>query len=297
MIIAISAKIGAGKDALGEIIQKVAQKSDDTHIGLPTWEIKKFADKLKDMVCMLIGCTREQLEDRNFKEQELGEEWDKYGIRFIYPNDEKSKDIYGGFATEKEAIDFEKKERIALQWDKSLRTEIVKSKMTPRLLLQLLGTECGRNIIHPQVWVNSLFSDYKIKSTSELAYNIVHEKSLSSAFKKSMPNWIITDCRFSNEAEGVKTREGINIRLNRPISQRFPEEWDNYVWLNGQNPTEKGFMRFLEGNDLDLYKKLTHASETSLDEYENFDYVIENDGTLEDLQEKVKEILIKENLI
>lgn len=176
MIIAISAKIGAGKDALGEIIQKVAQKSDDTHIGLPTWEIKKFADKLKDMVCMLIGCTREQLEDRNFKEQELGEEWDKYGIRFIYPNDEKSKDIYGGFATEKEAIDFEKKERIALQWDKSLRTEIVKSKMTPRLLLQLLGTECGRNIIHPQVWVNSLFSDYKIKSTSELAYNIVHEK-------------------------------------------------------------------------------------------------------------------------
>lgn len=112
-----------------------------------------------------------------------------------------------------------------------------------------------------------------------------------------MPNWIITDCRFSNEAEGVKTREGINIRLNRPISQRFPEEWDNYVWLNGQNPTEKGFMRFLEGNDLDLYKKLTHASEISLDEYENFDYVIENDGTLEDLQEKVKEILIKENLI
>ena len=30
-------------------------------------EIKKFADKLKDIVCLLIGCTREQLEDQEFK--------------------------------------------------------------------------------------------------------------------------------------------------------------------------------------------------------------------------------------
>jgi hypothetical protein len=39
------------------------------------FEIKKYADKLKDFVCILIGCTREQLEDQEFKEKELGEEW------------------------------------------------------------------------------------------------------------------------------------------------------------------------------------------------------------------------------
>ena len=31
-------------------------------------ENRKFADKVKDIVCLLIGCTREQLEDRDFKE-------------------------------------------------------------------------------------------------------------------------------------------------------------------------------------------------------------------------------------
>ena len=33
--------------------------------------------------------------------------------------------------------------------------------LTPRKILQLLGTECGREIIHPNIWVNALFTDYK----------------------------------------------------------------------------------------------------------------------------------------
>ena len=34
-------------------------------------------------------------------------------------------------------------------------------KFTPRLLLQLLGTDAGRNIVHPNIWVNALMSDYR----------------------------------------------------------------------------------------------------------------------------------------
>jgi hypothetical protein len=41
-------------------------------------EIKKFADKLKDMVCVLLSCTREKLEDREFKNTPLGEHWRKW---------------------------------------------------------------------------------------------------------------------------------------------------------------------------------------------------------------------------
>jgi len=33
-----------------------------------------------------------------------------------------------------------------------------------------------------------------------------------------------------------------------------------------------------------------HPSETALDDYQKFDYVIQNDGTIEDLIEKVKAI-------
>ena len=39
------------------------------------WKIVKFADKLKDIVCLLIGCERKKLENREFKEKELGEDW------------------------------------------------------------------------------------------------------------------------------------------------------------------------------------------------------------------------------
>ena len=80
--------------------------------------------------------------------------------------------------------------------------------------------------------------------------------------KNNFPNWIITDMRFLNEMEAVKKREGITIRVNRNLE---------------------------ESKDQD-------ESETELDNAE-FDYVIENNGTIEELIEKVREILIKEKLI
>lgn len=95
MIIGISGRKGAGKDLVGEIFQYYLNTPASLIVGinlpytlsLPEevkgpilvkrngWKIVKFADKLKDMVCTLIGCTREQLEDREFKETPLGEEW------------------------------------------------------------------------------------------------------------------------------------------------------------------------------------------------------------------------------
>ncbi len=100
MIIGISGKINSGKDTVAQIWQWLDSKSELPYIdwikeniyngydigGLSmyqdegSWKIKKFADKLKDIVCILIGCTREQLEDREFKEKELGEEWNKYVV-------------------------------------------------------------------------------------------------------------------------------------------------------------------------------------------------------------------------
>lgn len=92
MIIGINGKIGSGKDTVGKIIQFITYNKHRELKGFDTmsfsdfcidynlhnrsnWKIKKFADKLKDIVCLLIGCTREQLEDHEFKEKELGEEW------------------------------------------------------------------------------------------------------------------------------------------------------------------------------------------------------------------------------
>jgi len=90
-IIGVSGKIGSGKDTVGRIIQYftandvspscfdklIEGKSVKGHHD-SNWEVHKFADKLKDIVCLLIGCTREQLEDSEFKNKPLGKDWIRY---------------------------------------------------------------------------------------------------------------------------------------------------------------------------------------------------------------------------
>ena len=86
-IISISGKINSGKDTVGKIIRILMVSSHFTDEAVEDflekdlyesgWKIKKFADKLKDIVCLLIGCTREQLEDRDIKSLSLQELADK----------------------------------------------------------------------------------------------------------------------------------------------------------------------------------------------------------------------------
>ena len=104
------------------------------------------------------------------------------------------------------------------------------------------------------------------------------------------PSWCITDMRFPNELEAVEERDGITIRVTRnPIivitldGEKLTLDYNE--WLKQKQFYENQGWQFTE-----------HPSETALDDAE-FDYVIENDGTIEDLVEKVREILIKEEII
>lgn len=63
-------------------------------------------------------------------------------------------------------------------------------------------------------------------------------------------NWLITDVRFPNEAKAIKEKGGIVVRIDRGLSAD------------------------------------EHPSETALDDYE-FDYVIPNKGTIEELLEEI----------
>lgn len=261
MIIGISGKIGSGKDTVGKIIQYLTSKKDnklkiETYLESKNtfindgFEIKKFADKLKDIVCMLIGCTREQLEDREFKEKELGEEWWYWHMKL----DGGYGDIMLNYlSTSKEELDNYK--------------GITLVKLTPRLLLQLLGTDCGRQIIHPNIWVNALMADYK---ESQLGQAKRRRKGKTFPIGYFLPNWIITDVRFPNEAKAIKDKGGILIRVNREI----PKEEDVNQSLLGA---------------MSNYKE--HPSETALDDYQDWDYIIQNDGTIEDLINKTKKII------
>ena len=229
-LIGISGKMGSGKDLLYNMLCELSDID---------FENKKFAYPIKWIIAVLIGCDIRQLEDREFKEKELGEEWTKYRII--------TKGLPNYYvSTLQEAEDN----------TRHSNQRYVKVVMTPRLLLQLLGTEAGREIIHPNIWVNALFADYKDEWVD--SGDSVAEEDVSKVLKE--PNWIITDVRFLNEAQAIKDRGGILIRINRP--QLIERDFE-------------------------------HLSETALDDYDGFDYVIENNSdSVADLVEQVKQLKI-----
>lgn len=65
-MIGISGKINAGKDTVATIINDILVREDKA-----TLNGRKFAEKLKQMCAILIGCRREDLEDRTFKSTPL----------------------------------------------------------------------------------------------------------------------------------------------------------------------------------------------------------------------------------
>ena len=73
-------------------------------------------------------------------------------------------------------------------------------------------------------------------------------------------NWIVTDVRFPNEAKAIKKRKGLLVRVEGdPAKIR-------------ENST----------------RNLSHPSETSLDSWKPWDYMIDNSGTLAQLKEQVE---------
>ena len=147
--------------------------------------------------------------------------------------------------------------------------------MTVRDFLQKLGTEAMRNGLHTSVWVNALFADYKEQPNKAVSEFLDAEGLPQSmnAGQTEHPNWIITDMRFPNEMEAVVNKGGITIRVVRSFNHKMGSK---------------------ETGTLNLTP--LHPSETALDDAK-FDYEIINDGTIEELIEKVKQILIREKII
>lgn len=249
-IIALAGYAGSGKDTVAKVIQYLTSPCSDPngdlyrtfeqfmfmgggseprnfdHHYYTEWEVKKFAGKLKEIASMLTGIPVHMFEDQVFKQQALGREW-------CYPT----------------------------QWQG--REHWV--EMTAREFLQKLGTDGLRDGLHQNVWVNALFADYvgeKVEDGYQRVVKSAEGIPVDFEYEVEYPNWIITDCRFPNEAQAVKARDGIIIRVLRP----------------GNDPVN------------------LHSSETSLDDY-SFDDVILNDGTVEDLIPKVQQLLKEQSIL
>lgn len=71
-------------------------------------------------------------------------------------------------------------------------TKRFKKDITPRLMLQILGTECMRDCIHPDFWVACLEKRIKIDQ-----------------------DYVITDVRFPNEIDSIHKMGGKIVEIQR----------------------------------------------------------------------------------
>lgn len=239
-----------GKDTVAKIINTLHQKQ---------YKTKRFADPLKRFVADILGVSVEKLEDREFKEAPLGEEWKKYNFTVLVDN-KAEKNFTFSSLTKEEGLDIVQNiidkhsdyDSPFLDKDSEYQTYFYHSQiLSPRLVMQFIGTEGARDLIHPNIWVNALFATYKPIGDNLLEGEVrkVREEDLI------YPKWIIPDTRFDNEAQAIKDRGGIIIKVQRDV-----------------DTTD------------------THASEKGVsDKY--VDIVIDNNGSMEDLVEEVKTIL------
>lgn len=127
--------------------------------------------------------------------------------------------------------------------------------LTPRWILQQWGTEVGRRSFHQDIWIASL--EHKLENTDG--------------------DFVIDDCRFHNEIEVIRARNGKLVRINRG---KLPIWYDTAI--QELKYLEKfGYETGFESQMSSLYPDV-HVSEWGWVN-ETFDYEIANNGTMNDL--------------
>ena len=113
--------------------------------------------------------------------------------------------------------------------------------VSPREFMQWLGTEWGRDMIGKDFWINAWLAEVR-KHT----------------------NVVCDDCRFLNEADAIKSLNGVIVRRDRP---------QDFLMDNGG-----------------------HSSESGLPD-EMIDFVVGHQSTLGDLETHVDQILLHNDVL
>jgi len=125
-------------------------------------------------------------------------------------------------------------------------------QLTPRYVMQYFATDLFRNKFHPDIWVK------------------IVENELNKLLEQGTnQNIVISDCRFENEINMI-------IRLGGKIIQvyRDPPYWF-HKYRQGENPNE---IRYIHRSEIEWIRCYR-------------DYDVENDGTIEELHQKILQVI------
>ena len=143
-------------------------------------------------------------------------------------------------------------------WSKKLSI----SNFTPRLALQLIGTDVMRNHFNKNIWISSL--EYRVKK-------LHHQNECV----------VISDCRFQNEVKIIQAMNGTIILVER---EEKPEWYEIALKANQGDAVARHIMN----RDF----KQIHASEWDWIGC-HIDFTVKNNSTKEELFEQIDQILEK----
>ncbi len=132
--------------------------------------------------------------------------------------------------------------------------------ITPRWVLQYWGTDVLRKGFHDDIWI----------------------ASLENKLRNSKDDIVISDCRFPNEIKSIREAGGIVIRVKRGDE---PEWYNDAADMNAGDRCMNWMMAKTRMAALGI-----HASETAW-VGTNFDAVLTNDSSIDDLFTKVKSLV------
>ena len=133
-------------------------------------------------------------------------------------------------------------------------------ELTPRWVLQHLGTNVLRTGFHDDIWIASL--ENKLRNTTD--------------------DVVITDCRFPNEIKAIKAAGGIVVRVRRGDEP----EWYDAAMAYNRGPNGNSSWSVSKAR---LDKLGVHPSEYSW-VGTDFDQILDNNGTLDHLYHQVKSL-------
>ncbi|EIU7173476.1 deoxynucleotide monophosphate kinase [Pseudomonas aeruginosa] len=107
---------------------------------------------------------------------------------------------------------------------------------SPRELMQLLGTEWGRNLVHPQLWL--MLADMNLSN---------HLEAMPQA-----QGFVISDVRFDNEADWIRAKGGVVVHLRRQVGAEVAAHSSE----SGITPGARDLFISNDGSLNDLYQTL-----------------------------------------